>query len=180
METVLRARYAEVKSAARATVGTIERPAPDPAILNERARIVRDLEKLIGKASVVSDDDGCRSFETDALTAYATRPLAAVLPGSTEKVSAVLAYCHAKGVKVVPRGAGTSLAGGALPVEDGIVLGLGRMSRVLDIDYGNRVARVEAGITNLAISDAVGAGGFFYAPDPSSQLACTRSPATSP
>ncbi|MFO1171769.1 MAG: FAD-linked oxidase C-terminal domain-containing protein [Hyphomicrobiaceae bacterium] len=154
-------------------MGSIERPAPDPAILNERARIVRDLEKLIGKASVISDDDGCRSFETDALTAYATRPLAAVLPASTEEVSAVLAYCHAKGVKVVPRGAGTSLAGGALPVEDGIVLGLGRMSRVLDIDYGNRVARVEAGITNLAISEAVGASGFFYAPDPSSQLACT-------
>jgi glycolate oxidase len=154
-------------------VGSIERPAPDLAILNERARIVRDLERIVGKRSVISDDDGCRSFETDALTAYAARPLAAVLPSSTEEVSAVLAYCHAKGVKVVPRGAGTSLAGGALPVEDGIVLGLGRMSRVLDIDYVNRVARVEAGITNLAISDAVGAGGFFYAPDPSSQLACT-------
>ena len=154
-------------------VGSIERPAPDPAILKERTRIVRDLERLVGKRSVVSDDDGCRSFETDALTAYAARPLAAVLPASTEEVSAVLAYCHARGVKVVPRGAGTSLAGGALPVEDGIVLGLGRMSRVLDIDYVNRVARVEAGITNLAISDAVGADGFFYAPDPSSQLACT-------
>ena len=138
----------------------IERPAPDPAILSDRARIVRDLEKLVGKACVISDDDGCRSFETDALTAYTARPLAVVLPGSTEAVSTVLAYCHANGVKVVPRGAGTSLAGGALPVEDGIVLGLGRMSRVLEIDYVNRVAQVEAGITNLAISEAVGAGGF--------------------
>ncbi len=154
-------------------MGTALRPAPDWAILNERPRIVRDLERIAGKANVISDDDGCRSFESDALTAYSTKPLAVVLPASTEQVSSVLAYCHSKGVKVVPRGAGTSLAGGALPIEDGIVLGLGRMSRVLEIDYPNRIARVQAGITNLAISEAVGPQGFFYAPDPSSQLACT-------
>jgi glycolate oxidase len=154
-------------------VGTLQRPEPDRAILNERPRIIRDLERLAGTASVISDNDGCRNFETDALTAYAMKPLAVVLPSTTEEVSKVLAYCHANGVKVVPRGAGTSLAGGALPAEDGIVLGLGRMSRVIEIDYENRVARVEAGITNLAISEAVGANGFFYAPDPSSQLACT-------
>ena len=154
-------------------MGTVQRPAPDRAILTERPRIVRDLERIAGKANVISDDDGCLSFETDALTAYSAKPLAVVLPVSTEMVSAVLAYCRAEGVKVVPRGAGTSLAGGALPVEDGIVLGLGRMSRVLEIDYANRSARVESGITNLAISEAVGPQGFFYAPDPSSQLACT-------
>jgi glycolate oxidase len=159
--------------ASEGIVGTVQRPAPDWAILKERPHIVRDLERIAGRANVISDDDGCRSFETDALTAYTARPLAVVLPSSTEEVSAVLAYCQAKGVKVVPRGAGTSLAGGALPAEDGIVIGLGRMSRVLEVDYANRVARVQAGITNLAISDAVGAEGFFYAPDPSSQLACT-------
>ncbi len=154
-------------------MGTAQRPAPDWAILNDRPRIVRDLERIAGKANVISDDDGCRSFETDALTAYSAKPLAVVLPNTTEEVSSVLAYCNSKGVKVVPRGAGTSLAGGALPIEDGIVLGLGRMSSVLDIDYSNRIARVQAGITNLAISEAVGAQNFFYAPDPSSQLACT-------
>ncbi|MEZ5923863.1 MAG: FAD-linked oxidase C-terminal domain-containing protein [Hyphomicrobiaceae bacterium] len=154
-------------------MGILQRPTPDPTILANRSRIVRDLERLIGQANVIGDDDGCRSFETDALTAYAAKPLAVVLPETTEQVAATMAYCHTHGVKVVPRGAGTSLAGGALPAEDGIVLGLGRMSQVLEIDYANRSARVQAGITNLAISEAVGANGFFYAPDPSSQLACT-------
>jgi glycolate oxidase len=151
----------------------VQRPEPDAAILGQRPQIVRDLERIAGKANVISDDDGCRSFETDALTAYVARPMAVVLPSTTEEVSALLAYCHARGIKVVPRGAGTSLAGGALPVEDGIVIGLARMSRVLEIDYANRIACVQAGITNLAISAAVDAQGFFYAPDPSSQLACT-------
>ncbi|MEZ5926812.1 MAG: FAD-linked oxidase C-terminal domain-containing protein [Hyphomicrobiaceae bacterium] len=154
-------------------MGILQRPTPDPTILANRSRIVRDLERLMGQANVIGDDDGCRSFETDALTAYAAKPLAVVLPETTEQVAATMAYCHTHGVKVVPRGAGTSLAGGALPAEDGIVLGLGRMSQVLEIDYANRSARVQAGITNLAISEAVGANGFFYAPDPSSQLACT-------
>jgi len=146
---------------------------PDPAILARREEIVRQLAKLVPGASLIVDQEGRRTFETDALSAYRCLPLAVVLPSSTEEVSKVLRYCHQNGIKVVPRGAGTSLCGGALPLEDAIVLGLSRMTAVLDIDVTNRVARVEAGITNIAISQAAGAFGYFYAPDPSSQLACT-------
>jgi glycolate oxidase len=146
---------------------------PDPAILSRREEIVRQLAKLVPGASLIVDQEGRRTFETDALTAYRCLPLAVVLPSSTEEVSKVLRYCHQNGIKVVPRGAGTSLCGGALPLEDAIVLGLSRMTAVLDIDVTNRVARVEAGITNIAISQAAGDFGYFYAPDPSSQLACT-------
>src|SRR5690606_26111441 len=122
---------------------------------------------------VISDEDGRRAYETDALTAYRQMPLAVVLPTSTEGVAAALQYAHANGIRVVPRGAGTSLCGGALPLADAIVIGVSKMNRVLEIDFENRFARVEAGITNLAISNAVSPEGFFYAPDPSSQLACT-------
>ena len=154
-------------------MSTIVLPDPDVRITTQRDKIVADLVALVGAACVIADEDGRRAFETDALTAYRCMPLAVVLPRTTPEVSKVLRYCHQHGVKVVPRGAGTSLCGGALPAEDAVVLGVGRMSRVLDIDYANRTARVEAGITNLGISGAVGAEGFFYAPDPSSQLACT-------
>jgi glycolate oxidase len=88
-------------------------------------------------------------------------------------VSRVLRHCHENGIKVVPRGAGTSLSGGALPLEDGIILGLGKFNRILEVDYENRCAVVQPGVTNLAISTAVGEDGFYYAPDPSSQIACT-------
>ncbi|HEX2841664.1 FAD-linked oxidase C-terminal domain-containing protein [Hyphomicrobium sp.] len=151
----------------------IELPLPDPAIVGRRDAIVRDLIAIAGADIVISDEDGRRAFETDALTAYRRMPLAVVLPTSTQTVSAVLKYAKAQGIKVVPRGAGTSLCGGALPLEDAIVLGVSKMNRVLEIDYHNRFARVEAGITNLAISAAVSAEEFFYAPDPSSQIACT-------
>jgi glycolate oxidase len=154
-------------------MSTIVLPGPDVRITAQRDKIVAGLIQLVGSAAVIADEDGRRAFETDALSAYRCMPLAVVLPRTTEDVSKVLRYCHQKGVKVIPRGAGTSLCGGALPTEDAIVLGVGRMSRVLDIDYANRTARVEVGITNLGISGAVGGEGFFYAPDPSSQLACT-------
>ena len=151
----------------------IAMPAADQAIVARRDSIVRDLEKLIGAASVIGDEDGRRAFETDGLTAYRCKPLAVVLPRTTDEVSKVMAYCHTQKIKIVARGAGTSLCGGALPSEDAIVVGLSRMNKVLQIDYLNRTARVEAGITNLGISNAVGPKGFFYAPDPSSQLACS-------
>ena len=151
----------------------IAMPAADQAIVARRDTIVRDLEKLIGAASVIGDEDGRRAFETDGLTAYRCKPLAVVLPRTTDEVSKVMAYCHTQKIKIVARGAGTSLCGGALPSEDAIVVGLSRMNKVLQIDYLNRTARVEAGITNLGISNAVGPKGFFYAPDPSSQLACS-------
>ncbi len=151
----------------------IELPKPDGSLINRRGEITRALRQLIGADAVISDEDGRRAYETDALTAYRRLPLAVVLPATTEDVAKVLKYARASGIKVVARGAGTSLCGGALPAEDSIVIGVSRMNRVLDVDFDGRTARVEAGITNLAISEAVAPAGFFYAPDPSSQIACT-------
>ena len=151
----------------------IELPVPDHLIIAQRAEIARDLAALTSPGAVIADEDGRRAFETDALTAYRCMPLAVVLPSTTDEVAKVLKYAKANRIKVVARGAGTSLCGGALPAEDAIVLGISKMNRVLEINYEDRTARVEAGITNLAISAAVAAEGFFYAPDPSSQLACT-------
>ncbi|MFZ0849600.1 MAG: FAD-linked oxidase C-terminal domain-containing protein [Hyphomicrobiaceae bacterium] len=148
-------------------------PDPDRAILARRDIIVADLRRLLGAEAIIADEVGRRAYETDALTAYRRLPLLVVLPSTTEEVASVLRYCHQYGIKVVARGAGTSLSGGALPAEDAVLIAVSRMNRVLDIDYVNRVARVEVGITNLAISETVKAEGFFYAPDPSSQLACT-------
>ncbi len=148
-------------------------PEPDRAVLDRSGAIIKDLEALIGADGVISEEEGRRAFEADALTAYRQVPLAVVLPRSTEDVAKVLQYCHQNGLKVVPRGAGTSLCGGALPTADAIVIGTSRMNHVLETDFVNRTITVESGITNLAITDAVSAEGFFYAPDPSSQLACT-------
>jgi len=148
-------------------------PTPDPKILGRRDEIVAGLAALVPPECLVISEDERRAFETDALTAYRRLPLAVVLPRTTEETSKVMAWLHAQGVKVVPRGAGTSLSGGAIPQEDAVVIGVSKMSKILDIDYADRIARVQAGVTNLGISDAVAADGFFYAPDPSSQLACT-------
>jgi glycolate oxidase len=151
----------------------IPMPDPDPSILAKRERIIEGLAAILpGEALIVSEDER-RAYETDAFTAYRQLPLAVCLPRSTEEVAAVLAFLDKERVPVVPRGAGTSLAGGALPQADAVVVGLAKMNRVLEIRYEDRIARVEAGITNLAISGAVAHAGFFYAPDPSSQLACT-------
>ncbi len=148
-------------------------PIPSTTILARRDALIEGLAAILPAECLVTSEDERRAFETDAFTAYRRLPLAVALPRSTAEVAAVLAYCHANGVPVVPRGAGTSLAGGAIPQEDAVVIGVSKMSRILEIDYPNRLARVEAGVTNLAITDAVSADGFFYAPDPSSQLACT-------
>jgi glycolate oxidase len=148
-------------------------PTPDADILARRARIVAGLRALLPEDAVIDDPVELAPYETDAFTAYRRLPLAVVLPRTTAEVAALLAYCDRERVPVVPRGAGTSLAGGAIPLEDAVVLGLARMSRILAIDTADRAARVQAGITNLAITNAVAEHGFFYAPDPSSQLACT-------
>src|SRR3712207_6536196 len=148
-------------------------PQPDERVLARRGAIIDGLRPLVHAEALIVSEDERRAFETDALTAYRKMPLAVVLPSTTEEVSAVMKFCHANGVKVVARGAGTSLAGGAIPQEDAVVLGVAKMNRVLSVDFENRTARVQSGITNLAISQAVAHEGFFYAPDPSSQLACT-------
>jgi glycolate oxidase len=151
----------------------IRLPEPDRAIMARRDQIVADLIAVAGREAVISDEDGRRAFETDALTSYRRMPLAVVLPETTEAVANIMRFCHRQGIKVIARGAGTSLAGGALPAEDAIVIGVSKMNRVLDIDTAGRTMRVETGITNVAITAAVAPQGFFYAPDPSSQLACT-------
>jgi glycolate oxidase len=151
----------------------IRLPDPDRQIMARRDQIVADLINVAGREAVISDEDGRRAFETDALTSYRRMPLAVVLPQTTEAVANVLRYCNTHGIKVIARGAGTSLCGGALPAEDAVVVGVSKMNRVLEIDAAGRTMRVQTGITNVAITAAVAPQGFFYAPDPSSQLACT-------
>jgi glycolate oxidase len=151
----------------------MEMPKPDEAVLSRRHRIADDLRAIVPGEGVIVDEDERRPYESDALTAYKTSPLVVVLPETVEQVSAVLRYCHENGIKVVPRGAGTSLSGGSLPLEDGVLLGLGKFNRILEVDYDNRCARVQPGVTNLAITKAVEGDGFYYAPDPSSQIACS-------
>lgn len=152
---------------------TIAFPPPDEAILARRDAIIAGLRACLPADCVIESEDERRAFETDALTAYRKMPLAVALPRTTQEVAAVMKFCHEAGVKVVARGAGTSLSGGAIPQEDAVILGLAKMSQVLDVNFADRTMRVQAGITNLAISNAVMHEGFFYAPDPSSQLACT-------
>ena len=151
----------------------IEFLAPKPAILARRASILADLAELVPPDCFIAEERELVPFETDAFVAYRRLPLAVALPETTAQVAALVKYCHREGIPVVPRGAGTSLSGGAIPQEDALVIGLSKMNRILEIDLPNRCARVEAGVTNIAISQAVDADGFFYAPDPSSQLACT-------
>jgi glycolate oxidase len=148
-------------------------PEPDVAVLARRERIVRALQAIVPGEGVIAAERAMRPYESDALTAYRQLPLVVVLPETTAQVAEVLRYCHREGVKVVPRGAGTSLSGGALPLADGVLLGMAKFNRIREIDFVNRVAVVEPGVTNLAVSDAVAPAGFYYAPDPSSQIACT-------
>ena len=148
-------------------------PEPDRALIARRREFAAALRKIVPGEGVIDAASELRAYECDGLTAYRTPPMLVVLPRTVEQVSAVLAYCKSVGLKVVPRGAGTSLSGGALPLADGIILGLGKFQRILDIDYENRCAVVQPGVTNLAISQAVAERGFYYAPDPSSQIACT-------
>ena len=150
----------------------MQMPVPSAAILADRAAILTRLAAVLPADALISDPVETRAYECDALTAYRCAPLAVVLPRTTAEVAAVLRECHAMGVKVVPRGAGTSLAGGSLPTPDAVVLGVARMTAVLEADYPNRAVHVQTGRTNLSVSGAVEAEGFFYAPDPSSQLAC--------
>ena len=150
----------------------ISLPAPKPDILARRDAILADLARLVPADAVIGEPVRLRPYETDGLAAYRQIPLAVVLPRTTQEVALVLRYCHANGIRVVPRGAGTSLSGGALPLADAVVIGLMRMNAIREINYEDRYAIVGAGVTNIGITNAVAGNGFFYAPDPSSQLAC--------
>ncbi|WP_146590405.1 FAD-linked oxidase C-terminal domain-containing protein [Puniceibacterium confluentis] len=150
----------------------MEMPVPNADVIARKAQLVDGLARILPAGAVISEVSETRAYECDALTAYRCPPLAVVLPRTTQEVSAVLKLCHAMGVPVVPRGSGTSLAGGALPTADSVVLGVARMNDVLETDYDNRFIRVQTGRTNLSVTGAVEQDDFFYAPDPSSQLAC--------
>ncbi len=148
-------------------------PEPDSGIVARRREIVDALRAIVPGEGVIDAESERRAYECDGLTAYRQLPLVVVLPSTVEQVSRVLRTCKEMGVKVVPRGAGTSLSGGALPLADGVLLGMGKFNRILDIDYANRCVVAQPGVTNLGISNAVAHEGFYYAPDPSSQIACT-------
>ena len=156
-------------------------PEPDKKVLARRNEIIGDLQSIILQGSsgdlnsgtVIEDDVSLRAYECDGLSAYCQRPMVVVLPNTTAQVSQVLSYCHDNGVKVVARGSGTSLSGGALPLEDAVMIGLGKFNRILEIDYENRCVVAQPGISNLAISEAVSDHDFYYAPDPSSQVVCS-------
>ncbi len=150
----------------------MDMPVPNPTILSKKNRIVARLRGVLPEGAVIHDEAETRAYECDALTAYRCPPLCAVLPASTDEVAAVLRICHEEGVPVVPRGSGTSLAGGALPTADSVILGVARLNDVLEVDHDNRFIRVQSGRTNLSVTGEVEEDGFFYAPDPSSQLAC--------
>ncbi|NBT31535.1 MAG: FAD-binding protein [Rhodobacteraceae bacterium] len=150
----------------------MDMPLPNAAILDRKMRIVELLQNVLGKDGVIFDPAETRAYECDALSAYRCPPLCVVLPRTTQEVSAVLAVCHAENVPVVPRGSGTSLAGGAMPTADAVILGVSRLNAILETHYGDRMIRVQTGRTNLSVTGAVEQDGFFYAPDPSSQLAC--------
>ncbi len=152
---------------------TLAMPKPKDDVLAKREAIAADLSAIVPGDGVVTADDELRPFETDGLTAYRQMPMLVVLPETVEQVSDVLRYCHENGIRVVPRGAGTSLSGGALPLADGVLLVMSKFNKVLEIDYDNRAAVVQPGVTNLGVTDAVAPHGFYYAPDPSSQIACS-------
>jgi glycolate oxidase len=151
----------------------MQMPEPDSAVIARRAEILRELRQILPDDGVIAEQAGLRAYECDGLTAYRQLPLIVVLPETTGQVARVLRYCKDHNVKIVPRGAGTSLSGGALPLADAVTLGLGKFNRILDIDYDNRCVVAQPGVTNLAITQAVEAEGFYYAPDPSSQIACS-------
>ena len=151
---------------------SLKMPAPDQAVLARRDEIAAALRAVVPDG-VIDDRAALRVYESDGLTAYRQPPMLVVLPRTTAQVAAILKWCHGQGVKVVPRGSGTSLSGGALPLADAVLLGMARFNRVLEIDYADRVAVVQPGVTNLAVTKAVEGQGFYYAPDPSSQIACS-------
>jgi glycolate oxidase len=148
-------------------------PEPDATVLARRDEIARALSAIVPGEGVIADRDELTVYESDGLTAYRQRPMIAALPETVEQVSRILAYCQAERIKVVPRGAGTSLSGGALPLADGVLLCMAKFNRILEVDTANRCVVVQPGVTNLGITKAVEGDGFYYAPDPSSQIACT-------
>ena len=152
---------------------SLKMPAPKKDVVARRKAIAAALSAIVPGEGVVENEDAMKPFETDGLTAYRQLPMLVVLPETVDQVSRVLRYCHDNGIRVVPRGSGTSLSGGALPLADGVLLVMSKFNKVLEVDYENRVAVVQPGVTNLGVTHAAAGRGFYYAPDPSSQIACS-------
>ena len=148
-------------------------PKIDRKLLSKKNEVISSLKRIIKTENILDHEDQLRPFETDGLSAYKQRPFVVVFPENTEQVSRVLAYCNREKIKVVPRGAGTGLSGGSLPLEDAVLLCLGKFNKIIDIDYKNRCVVAQPGVTNLSITKAVEEKDFYYAPDPSSQIACS-------
>lgn len=148
-------------------------PAPNPDVLSRRSETIEKLRQIVPGEGVIVDEEELRAYECDGLMAYRQLPMVVVLPQTTEQISKVLQYCNANDVKIVPRGAGTGLSGGALPLADGVTIGLGKFNRILEVDFENRCIVAQPGVTNMAITQAVEDEGFYYAPDPSSRIACS-------
>ena len=148
-------------------------PKIDKNTVQKKDFIVSKLRKITSADNVLSHVQELRPYETDALAAYKQTPLTVVLPENTEEVSKILKFCNEENIKVIPRGAGTGLSGGALPLQDAIMLGLGKFNKIIEIDFNNKCVVTQPGVTNLSITHAVQHKGFYYAPDPSSQLACS-------
>ena len=154
-------------------MSSLQMPKVDSSILSNKDKIVSDMGSIINPKNVLSHPDELRPFETDGLTAYRKMPLAVAMPETVEEVSKILKYCNENKIKVVPRGAGTGLSGGSMPLEDCVLMAMGKFNKVLEIDYENRCVVTQPCVTNLAITHAVQDKGFYYAPDPSSQIACS-------
>ncbi len=152
---------------------SLQMPKVDKLILSSKDKIALDLNKILKSENILSHEDEVRPYETDALAAYKQKPLLVVLPETVEQVSEILKYCNENKIKVVPRGAGTGLSGGALPLADCVLLGMGKFNKILEIDYQNKCVVLQPCVTNLAITKAVEDKNFYYAPDPSSQIACS-------
>jgi glycolate oxidase len=148
-------------------------PSPEQNALSRRDELIARLKRILKPDALIVDETARRAYECDAFTMYRAVPLVVVLPSRVEEVQAILALAAEMNIRVVPRGGGTSLSGGSMPLVDAILLGMSKFNRILDIDYENRCARVQPGATNLSITRAVESAGFYYAPDPSSQIACS-------
>jgi len=151
----------------------MQMPIADESVINRRSEIAAGLRQLVPSHCVIDSESSMKAYDSDGLSAYRQMPLVVVLPETTEQVAAILKWCRDEEIKVVPRGAGTSLSGGAIPLADGVLLGLGKFNKIVEIDYENRCVVTQPGVTNLGITHAVQDKGFYYAPDPSSQIACS-------
>ena len=152
---------------------SLQMPKVEQSIISNKDKIVSDLEKILKNENILYDEDQTKPYETDALSAYKQAPLIVVLPETVKEVIEILKYCNANKIKVVPRGAGTGLSGGSLPLADCVLLAMGKFNKILEIDYKNRCVVAQPCVTNLAITNAVQEKSFYYAPDPSSQIACS-------